>query len=116
MSQLQTGSLTWANLIIVTNYDGVTTAGNFYFDNIRIVTPDMAVSKSKVTAGKTQYHGDEDYNDMKDAFTASGIISLPADCNDINEVEVTITSLTDDEVIYTETLSDFNATIVNSKG
>jgi hypothetical protein len=76
----------------------------------------MIVSKSKVTAGKTQYNNDEDYNDMKDSFTASGTVSLPLDCNDINAVGVTITSLTDDEVIYTEELNDFNPTIVNSNG
>jgi hypothetical protein len=29
--------LTHANIIIVTNYDGVGTAGNFYFDNVRLV-------------------------------------------------------------------------------
>ena len=29
--------LTHANIIIVTNYDGVSTAGNFYFDNVRLV-------------------------------------------------------------------------------
>jgi len=29
--------LTHANIIIITNYDGVSTAGNFYFDNVRLV-------------------------------------------------------------------------------
>ena len=29
--------LTHANIIIVTNYDGVGTAGNFYFDNVRLL-------------------------------------------------------------------------------
>ncbi|MGD0571461.1 MAG: hypothetical protein ABSB11_00400 [Sedimentisphaerales bacterium] len=29
--------LTHGNIIIITNYDGVTTAGNFYFDNVRLV-------------------------------------------------------------------------------
>jgi hypothetical protein len=29
--------LTHANIILVTNYDGVSTAGSFYFDNIRLV-------------------------------------------------------------------------------
>jgi|GEM_PF-1198165 len=29
--------LTHAGIIIVTNYDGVSTAGNFYFDNVRLV-------------------------------------------------------------------------------
>ncbi len=46
--------------------------GNFYFDNIRLVTPSMVISKCTVTAGNTQYMGDGDYNDMKDSFTAIG--------------------------------------------
>ena len=29
--------LTHGSVIIITNYDGVTTAGNFYFDNVRLV-------------------------------------------------------------------------------
>lgn len=29
--------LTHGNITIITNYDGVTTAGNFYFDNVRLV-------------------------------------------------------------------------------
>jgi hypothetical protein len=91
-------------------------SGYFYFDNFRLITPDMIVAKCKVKAGKTQYHGDEDYNDMKDTFEASGTVVLPPDINDVNEVEVAITSLTDDLVIYTETLSDFNATTVNAAG
>jgi hypothetical protein len=76
----------------------------------------LTITKCKVTSGKTQYHNDADYNDMKDTFEASGFITLPRDCNDINSVEVNITSVTDDEVIYTETLRDFNATLVNNKG
>jgi len=106
---------TWAKIIIVTNYDGVTKAGNFYFDNLRIVTAAMAISKCTVTAGKTQASTDTDYSNMADTFTASGTVLLPAGVNDINAVGVTISSTTDGEVIYTETLSDFNATVVNSK-
>jgi Glycoside hydrolase family 44 len=75
----------------------------------------MTITKCKVTAGKTQYHNNADYNDMKDTFTASGTISLPADCNDINSVEVNIISVTDGNVVYTETLTDFNPALVNSK-
>ncbi len=78
--------------------------------------PSMTITKCRVTAGKTQYHNDADYNDMKDTFEASGTVTLPGDCNDINSVEVTIISATDGNVIYTETLSDFNPTLVNSKG
>jgi len=76
----------------------------------------LAIIKCKVTAGKTQYHNNAAYDDMKDTFEASGTISLPADCNDIHSVEVNITSVTDGNVIYTETLGDFNPTLVNSKG
>jgi hypothetical protein len=75
----------------------------------------MAITKCKVTAGKTQYHNNAYYDDMKDTFEASGTISLPADCNDISSVEVNITSVTDGNVIYTETLRDFNPALVNSK-
>jgi len=75
----------------------------------------LTITKCTVTAGKTQYHNNADYNDMKDAFTASGTISLPADCNDINSVEVNIISVTDGNVVYTETLTDFNPALVNSK-
>jgi len=76
----------------------------------------MTIIKCKVTAGKTQYHNNADYNDMKDTFEASGTISLPDDCNAINSVEVNITSVTDGKVVYAETLSDFNPALVNSKG
>jgi len=76
----------------------------------------LTINKCKVTAGKTQYHNNAEYNDMKDTFEASGTISLPGDCNDINSVEVNIISVTDGKVVYPETLSDFNPTLVNSKG
>jgi mannan endo-1,4-beta-mannosidase len=76
----------------------------------------LTITKCKVAAGKTQYHNNADYNDMKDAFEASGTITLPSDYSDINSVEVNITSVTDGKVVYTETLSDFNPTLVNSKG
>jgi hypothetical protein len=76
----------------------------------------LTITKCKVAAGKTQYHNDADYNDMKDTFEASGTATLPGDVNDINSVEVNIASVTDGNVIYTETLSDFNPTLVNSKG
>jgi hypothetical protein len=111
----QTGTLAYAQLIIVTNYDGVTTPGKFYFDNLRIVTPSMAISKCTVTAGKTQASSDTDYSNMTDAFTASGTFIPPADVNDINSVVVAITSVTDGNVIYTETLTDFDANVVNIK-
>jgi hypothetical protein len=75
----------------------------------------LTITKCKVTAGKTQYHNNADYNDMKDTFEASGTITLPEDCNDINSVEVNIISVTDGNVIYTETLTDFNPALVNSK-
>ena len=76
----------------------------------------LAFKKCKVTAGKTQYHNNADYNDMKDTFEASGTISLPSDCNDINSIDINIISVTDGNVIYTETLRDFNPTLVNATG
>jgi hypothetical protein len=76
----------------------------------------MTISGCKVTAGASQYHNDEDYNDMKDSFEASGTILLPADCNDINTIEVNISSGADNLSVYNEILSDFNSAIVNSRG
>jgi hypothetical protein len=58
---------------------------------------------------------DGDFNDMKDSFTASGTIIPPADLNDIDTVVVEITSITDSYVVHTETLTDFNSAVVNSK-
>ena len=102
---------TWMNINLTVQ--GGNGTGRFYFDNIRLVTPDVIVNKCTVTAGKTQYMGDDDYNDMKDTFAASGSILLPTDVNDINSVGVTITS-PDGNVIYpTEDLNDFSATTVN---
>ncbi|MGD0596361.1 MAG: hypothetical protein ABSA64_02425 [Sedimentisphaerales bacterium] len=104
---------TWMQIAV--SIQGGNGAGSFYFDNFRLLTPAMIVSKCTVTAGKTQAWNDTDYSNMKDAFTASGTVVLPTDVNDINTVVVTITSTTDDYVAYTETLNDFNPTVVNSK-
>ena len=52
---------------------------------------------------------------MKDTFAASGTIIPPTDINGIDTVTVTITSVTEDYVVYTEDLNDFNPTVVNSK-
>jgi hypothetical protein len=52
---------------------------------------------------------------MKDTFAASGTIIPPTDINGINTVTATITSVTEDYVVYTEDLNDFNSTVVNSK-
>jgi hypothetical protein len=106
---------TWMQIAVSVQDNDVVNGGNFYFDNFRLVTPAMIVSKCTVTAGKTQYMEDGDYNDMKDTFTVSGTVALPTDVNDINAVVVAITSMTDDYVVYTKTLSDFNATTVNKK-
>jgi len=109
------GSDLFVQMTLVTNRGTADTAGLIYFDSARLITPGLDVTKCKVAAGKTQYHGDEDFNNMKDSFTASGNIVLPDDCNDVTEVVVTLTN-DDDEVIYTETLADFNASVVNSTG
>ena len=98
---------TWMQIAVSVQDGDVVSGGNFYFDNFRLVTPAMVVSKCTVTAGKVQ---------GEDAFTASGTVTLPADVNDIEEVEVVITSLADDEVIYTETLTGFDANAVNRTG
>ena len=107
---------TWMQVAISVQDANVLDTGHFYFDNMRLITPDMIVSKSKVTAGKTQYNDDGNYDDMKDALTVSGTAVLPTDVNDIEEVGVIITSLADGEVIYTETLSGFDPDVVNRTG
>ena len=106
---------TWMQIAISVQDACIPDGGHFYFDNMRLITPAMLISKCSVSAGKTQAQNDTDYSNMTDAFTASGTVVLPTDVNDIDTVVVTITSTTDDEVIYTETLSDFNPTVVNSK-
>ena len=77
----------------------------------------LNITNCNVTAGKTQYYtGDNDYNDMEDTFTAWGTVDLTdVDVTDINKVVVTITSVSDGYVAYTEDLNDFNSTVVNSK-
>jgi hypothetical protein len=99
---------TWMQIAVSIQDNDVVGGGNFYFDNFRLVTPAMTVSKCTVTAGKVQ---------GQDSITASGTVVLP-DVNhisDISTVVVTITSTTDDYVVYTETLTDFDATAVKSK-
>ncbi len=106
LSDYDATGATYMQIIISVQDGNVHDTGHFYFDNIRLITPNMVISKCTVTAGKVQ---------GQDAFTASGTVVLPTDVNDVEDVEVTITSTTDGEVIYTETLSDFNPTVVNSK-
>ena len=106
---------TWMQIAISIQDGNLAYGGHFYFDNIRLVTPNMVISKCAVTAGKTQASSDTDYSDMADTFTASGTFVPPTDVNDANTVVVAITSTTHGEVIYTETLRDFSPTVVNSK-
>jgi hypothetical protein len=66
------------------------------------------VTKCTVTAGKTQYTGDSDFNDMTDSFTASGTMSdVPGNLNTIDHIDVNIVSA-DGNSIYFET-NDFNS-------
>jgi hypothetical protein len=109
------GNDMFVEMSLVTNRGSADTAGRIYLDNARIITPPMVVSKCTVTAGKTQARNDIDYSNMKDAFTASGTLNLPDNVNDINSVVVVITSTTDGEVIYPETL-EFDPTVVNKTG
>jgi hypothetical protein len=106
---------TWMQIQISVQDGNRIGGGHFYFDNVRLVTPNMVISKCTITAGKTQASSDTDYIDMTDAFTASGTFVPPADVNDANSVVVTITSTTDGNLVYTETLTDFSKTVVNSK-
>jgi hypothetical protein len=110
------GSDMFVNLVFITNRGTVNTVGNIYLDNARIITPPMLITKCAVTAGKTQYTDNNDFNDMKDTFSASGTVNLPADINTISSVGVEIASVTDIHTVYSETLSDFNAAVVNAKG
>jgi hypothetical protein len=87
----------------------ITVQASFAIDMIVIA------SKCKVAAGKTQAWDDTYYGNMTDAFTASGTLNLPDNVNDINSVVVVITSTTDGEVIYPETL-EFDPTVVNKTG
>jgi hypothetical protein len=82
-------------------------SGVFYIDNVRLIPPTLDVKKCTVAAGKTQYMGDSDFNDMKDTFTASGTISgFPADLNTISHIDVNIVSA-DGNTIFFEA-NDFN--------
>lgn len=65
------------------------------------------VTKCTVKAGKTQGRDENDINNIKDYFSASGIADFPADRNDINFIKVTITDVCDDAVIYSQSI-DFN--------
>ena len=68
----------------------------------------IVIAKCKVAAGKTQYTGDSDFNDMKDSFTASGTMSdVPDNLNTIDSIDVNIVSA-DGNSIYFET-NDFNS-------
>jgi hypothetical protein len=70
----------------------------------------MIISKCRVKAGKVV--GGVQGND---AIDISGTANYPSDLNDIDEIDVTITSLADDAVIYEETI-DFNASVANETG
>jgi hypothetical protein len=86
---------TWFQINV--SIQGGNGAGHFYFDNARVVAPSMVIKKCTVTAGKVQ---------GQDAFDASGTLnSIPADLNDIDEIDVSIISVADDEVGYSESLN-----------
>jgi hypothetical protein len=84
-----------------------TGTGKIYVDNVRLIPPTLDVKKCTVTAGKTQYAGDLDFNDMKDTFVASGTISsIPSDPNTVSHIDVNIISA-DGGSVFFET-NDFN--------
>jgi len=67
----------------------------------------ITITKCTVKAGKTQYTGDGDYNDMQDAFTASGTIrSVPADLNTVTHIDVNIISADGNSIFFDS--NDFN--------
>jgi len=69
--------------------------------------PNLRVTKCTVTAGKTQGRDENDINNIKDYFAASGIADFPADRNDIDLIEINITDVCDNAVIYSQSI-DFN--------
>jgi hypothetical protein len=79
----------------------------------------LTIAKCKVKAGKTQYaEQGPDANDvskMKDSFNISGTADFPLDSNSITQIDISIVSVTDDEIIYSETITDFNS-YLNSNG
>jgi hypothetical protein len=65
------------------------------------------IVKCNVAAGKTQYTGDSDFNDMKDSFTASGTMSVvPGDLNTIDHIDVNIVSADGNSIFFES--NDFN--------
>ena len=67
----------------------------------------IVIAKCKVAAGKTQYTGDSDFNDMKDSFTASGTMSVvPSDLNTIDHIDVNIVSADGNSIFFES--NDFN--------
>jgi hypothetical protein len=98
--------LSWFNLVISaqmsippdSNEHGT---GVFYLDNVRLIPPTLSVKKCTVTAGKTQYADDNDFNDMQDTFTASGTISgFPADLNTISHIDVNLISADGNDIFF----------------
>ena len=88
--------------------------GVFYIDNVRLVPPTLNVKKCTVTAGKTQYADDNDFNDMQDTFTASGTISgFPADLNTISHIDVNLISADGNSIFFEA--NEFNY-MRNAKG
>jgi uncharacterized repeat protein (TIGR02543 family) len=79
----------------------ITVTAGFAIDNTVIA------GKCKVAAGRTQYTGDSDFNDMKDSFTASGTITvLPGDLNTIDHIDVNIISADGNSIFFEA--NDFN--------
>ena len=71
----------------------------------------LAIAKCTVTAGKIQYSDNDgdinDFNEMQDAFTASGTISsVPSDLNSVTHIDVNIISADGNSIFYEA--NDFN--------
>jgi len=67
---------------------------------------DLTITKCKIAAGKVQ---------GQDSFDISGTFTNFPDYNGITEIDVSITSLTDEEVIYSETLDCNSSDIASGK-
>ncbi len=63
----------------------------------------LTISKCKIIAGKTQYHDDNDVNDMKDSFEIRGIGAFPSFL-DLNQIGIFIASKSDNIIIYEQNI------------
>jgi hypothetical protein len=95
----------------VDEINDVNTPGYWKGQMWQFTTIASTITKCTVKAGKTQFatEGPDagDVSKMKDYFTAAATVIFPTDLNDVNQIDVSIISLTDDYTVYSESI-DFN--------